>query len=225
MPKNYHFYAYNTIRRCYHWGAQLQGEAGGIAYHYFYHCKFLDTLVGHPSVKYKGAEGNGFRTNGNVKHLVMEECEFSGNGRCGIQLGGTGVDFLSFVRCAIRDNKGSAVSGPGDYAALEWKDCTVEGNGGNDLPPAKPFAGPPPTASFDAPAQVRMGKEVVFSSTSRAAKGEIAAVMWDFGDGVPMTETRATHTYQAPGEYRVTLLVWDEAGRGARAEKLLRIAK
>jgi parallel beta-helix repeat protein len=224
MPKNYHFYARNTIRGCYHWGAQLQGEAGGIAFHYFYQCKFLDTLVGHPSVKYKGDEGNGFRTNGNVKDLVFEECDFSGNGKLGLQLGGPNVDSLCFVRCSIRNNKLAAVSGPHDYSHLEWVDCLVEGNGRDTLPPAKPFSAPPPTASFTAAAGARVGESVSFTSTAKAARGKIAAVMWDFGDGVPAIELQASHTYSEPGDYRVTLLAWDDQGRGARAEKLVHVA-
>jgi len=223
MPKNYHFYARNTIRSCYHWGAQLQGETGGSAYYYFYRCKFLDTLVGHPSVIYKGGEGNGFRTNGNVKHLVFEECEFSDNGKLGLQLGGPDVDSLCFLRCEIKNNKRGAVSGPHDYSRLEWVDCSVEGNGSDALPPAKPFPAPPPTASFEVAAKARVGEPVAFAGTSKAARGKIAAVMWDFGDGVPVVEPRAGHTYDKPGDYRVTLLVWDDEGRGARSEKLVRV--
>jgi hypothetical protein len=219
QPKNFHFYARNTLRHCYHWGAQLQGEEGGIACHYFYRCKFLDTLVGHPAVKYKGAEGNGFRTNGNVKHIVLEECEFSGNGRYGIQLGGTNVDFLSFVRCAITGNKAAAVVDPRDYTALEWRDCTVQGNAKNDLPPAKPFPQPPPMASFDAPATAGVGQPVAFAGISSAANGRIAALLWDFGDGAPATDARTTHAYPRPGEYLVTLVAWDDSGRGSRCEK------
>ncbi|NOZ20497.1 MAG: PKD domain-containing protein [Planctomycetes bacterium] len=159
-----------------------------------------------------------------MKQLVFEECDFSDNGKCGLQLGGPNVDQLSFVRCTIRNNKYAAVVGPRDYTALEWVDCTVEGNGKNDLPPAKPFPNPPPTASFDAPAEAQVGRPVTFVSTSRAARGKIAAVMWDFGDGIPVIEPCANHTYSKPGEYRVTLLAWDEQGRGARAEKVVRVA-
>jgi len=224
MPKNYHFYARNTIRSCYHWGAQLQGEAGGIAYHYFYRCKFHDTLVGHSSVVYKNDEGNGFRTNGNVQHLVFEECDFSNNGKLGLQLGGRGVDSLSFVRCNIKNNKRAAVSGPHDYSQLEWVDCSVDGNGRNTLPPAKAFPTPPPTASFEAPANARAGEAVAFASTSVANQGKIATVMWDFGDGIPVIEPCVSHTYNEPGKYRVTLLAWDEQGRGARTEKLIHVA-
>ena len=48
--------------------------------------------------------------------------------------------------------------------------------------------------------------------------------MWDFGDGVPAVEPRASHTYHKPGDYLATLLVWDDEGRGARSEKLVRVA-
>ena len=48
--------------------------------------------------------------------------------------------------------------------------------------------------------------------------------MWDFGDGIPVIEPQADRTYNEPGDYRVTLLVWDERGRGARGEKLLHVA-
>jgi PKD repeat protein len=80
------------------------------------------------------------------------------------------------------------------------------------------------TASFEAPAHARTGEAVAFSSTSVATRGKIAAVMWDFGDGIPVIQPRASHTYDSPGDYRVTLLVWDGQGRGARSERLVRIA-
>ncbi|MCX7599644.1 MAG: right-handed parallel beta-helix repeat-containing protein, partial [Armatimonadetes bacterium] len=149
MPKNYFYWANNTVRACVQWGAQLQGEEGGIAYHYFYRCRFLGTTVGRGNPAYPGDEGHGFRTNGNVRHLTMEECEFSENAGYGLQLGGAGVDCLSFIACRIANNKAAAVVGPPDYhgpanpeayTALEWTDCIAEGNADNHLPPEKPFA-------------------------------------------------------------------------------------
>jgi PKD repeat protein len=144
------------------------------------------------------------------------------------------VDFLQFVRCRLRENQGAAVVGPGayhagvtpgEYQALEWIDCTVEGNGDDTLPPAKPFPQPAPTASFTVSAEPRVGQSVTFTNTSQAAAGKIAAVLWDLGDGPPSTEPVAIHTYDRPGEYRVTLVVWDEAGRGARCEQRIRVEK
>lgn len=221
MPKNYHYYADNDIRGCYHWGVQLQGEDGGCAYYYFLRCKFRETLVEHPAVRYKGGEGNGFRTNGNVKHVVLEDCEFTDNGKFGLQLGGAGVDALSFVRCIITGNGLGACVGPGEYTALEWVDCEVEENGKDDLPPEKAFDADPPTASFECAEEAKVGETVTFRSTTEDAE----AMLWDLGDGPPLTEEEVTHTYSKPGDYTVTLIVWNEAGRGARAEKTVRVTE
>ena len=44
--KNNVYWGYNTVRDCEQWGAQFQGESGGIAHHYFHHCVFENTLRG-----------------------------------------------------------------------------------------------------------------------------------------------------------------------------------
>ena len=222
-PKNHIFWGYNTIQGCNQWGAQLQGEAGGIASHYFYRCKFLSMHARRGTPRYPNDAGHGFRFNGNAHHVTLEECEIRDNGRLGLQLGGAGVDFLSFVRCRIEGNQGAAVSGPGEYTALEWVECAVTGNGSDALPPAKPFPRPAPKAGFDAPATVRAGRPARFVSRSAASAGAIAQVLWDFNDGLPAAEPDATHTFAKPGAYRVTLVVWDEAGRGARVEKRIQV--
>jgi PKD repeat protein len=222
-PKNHIFWGYNTIQGCNQWGAQLQGEAGGIAHHYFYRCKFLSMPASRGNPRYPGDAGHGFRFNGNARHVTFEECEFRDNGRLGVQIGGPGVDFLRFVRCRIEGNKGAAVAAPRDMTALEWTDCTVTGNGSDALPPAKPFPQPAPKALFEAPSAARAGKPVRFVSGSTAAAGKIAQALWDFNDGLPATGPEATHTFAKPGAYRVTLVVWDEAGRGARTEKRIQV--
>ncbi|MBI4585135.1 MAG: right-handed parallel beta-helix repeat-containing protein [Planctomycetes bacterium] len=224
-PKNYAFWGYNTVRNCIQWGAQFQGESSGIAYHYLYRCRFLGTTVGRGKPWYPGDEGNGFRTLWNVHQLTLEECEMSGNQRHGVQLVSADVDSMSFVRCKITGNAGSAVVSPDKFTAIECKDCTVEGNGNNTLPANRPFPNPPPTASFTVSHESSAGKPVSFTSTSKATTGNIAAVLWDFNDGPPSTETVTTHIYSKPGEYRVTLVVWDEFGRGARCERIVSVVK
>ncbi|MDA1190628.1 MAG: right-handed parallel beta-helix repeat-containing protein [Candidatus Poribacteria bacterium] len=220
-PKNYIYWGYNTIQGCNQWGAQLQGEEGGIAYHYFYRCKFLNTYknVGNP--RYPNDSGHGFRTNGNVHHVTLEECEFRDNGRLGIQLGGENIDALSFVRCVIENNGGDAVRGPEDYTVLEWLVIKLRGNGGNFLPGAKLFPAPPPVAGIQSATTANVGDTLRFVSAS----DNIARVLWDFNDGIPSTDADATHTYANAGTYRVTLLVWDEAGRGARAEQVVTVTE
>jgi hypothetical protein len=218
--KDYHYYANNTIRRCSQWGAQLQGESTGCARYYFWRCRFLDTTVGRGQVPYPNDEGHGFRTNGSTTDLVLDECEFSDNGRYGVQLGGAGVDRLSFLRCRIEGNKAAAVVGPGDYTALEWTDCTVEGNASNALTPAKPFADPAPVAAFEAPKEAKVGQEATFRCTTP----DIETAMWDFGDGIPVIGAEVKHTYEKPGDYTVALIVWTKAGRGARAAQALNVS-
>ena len=110
-----------------------------------------------------------------------------------------------------------------DYSALEWADCTVEGNASNVIRPAKPFPHAAPTAAFELPAKVRVGQPVRFISTSRAVQGPIATQLWDFSDGAPSSSAEASHIYAQPGAYRTTLIVWDESGRGARAERLIHV--
>jgi len=219
-PKNHVFWGYNTIQGCNQWGAQLQGESGGIDGHYFYRCRFLSMPADRGQPRYPGDAGHGFRTNGGVRNLTMEECEIRDNGRLGLQLGGEGVDRLEFVRCRIEGNRGAAVSGPRGHTALECTGCVVAGNGSDALPPAKPFPGPAPRVSFEAPSPAPAGKPLRFAAKST---GKIARALWDFNEGLPSPEAEATHTFAKPGEYRVTLVAWDDSGRGARSEKKIRV--
>jgi hypothetical protein len=219
-PKNHVFWGYNTIQGCNQWGAQIQGESGGADGHYFYRCKFLTMPADRGQPRYPGDAGHGFRTNGGVKNLTMEECEIRDNGRLGLQLGGDGVDRLEFIRCRLEGNKGAAVSGPRGYTALEWTECAVAGNGQNALPAAKPFPAPAPKVSFEVPSPARAGRPLRFAAKST---GKIAQALWDFNDGLPAAEPEASHAFAKPGEYRVTLVAWDDTGRGARAERRVRV--
>lgn len=222
-PKNYDYYANNTVRRCLQWGAQFQGEQEGIGYNYLYQCKFDDTTVGRGKVPYPGFEGHGFRINGDMHHSVLDQCEIANNGRYGLQLGGNNVDFLSFLRCAIKDNKGAAVADLHDYTAVEFVNCVVTGNGSNNLPPNKPFPTPAPQATLQGPEQVKAGQRAEFVCESEAAKDPKAVVMWDLGDGLPMRGNRVRYTYLTPGKYLVAMILWDANGRGVRREKLVTV--
>jgi len=220
--KNNVYWAYNTVSDCIQWGAQLQGETGGIARHYFYRCVFENTAAGDPRSNYPKDSGYGFRFNGACRDMVFEECTFRANGGFGVQMGGKDVDAISFLRCAITGNRGRAVTTPAQYTALEFVECRVESNGDNALPAAKPFAGAPPKADFSVPAVVRAGEPAVFRCSSTATT-PIEERLWDFGHGIAEVAAEPKHTYERPGKYRVTLVVWDKAGRGARAEKTVEV--
>ena len=220
--KNNIFWGYNTVRECNQWGAQLQGESGGIAHHYFYRCTFTDTVRGDPRARYPDS-GHGFRTNGSCRGLVFEQCAFDRNGGHGVQLGGPKVDVLDFRRSTIQGNAMNAVTGPREYTALTFTDCRVQGNKSDHLPDVRPFGTAAPTADFRIPATIRAGEPVQFQCTSRTERSKIAEWLWDFGQGIPETTANPQHTFDQPGKYRVTLIVWDEADRGARAERIIEV--
>ena len=111
--KNNVLWARNTVRDCVQWGAQFQGESGGIAHHLFLDCRFERTHKGDTRAAHPGADGHGFRTNGNCRGLVFEECIFRDNGGFGVQLGGADVDVLSFRKCSFIDNAAGPGTPPG----------------------------------------------------------------------------------------------------------------
>jgi hypothetical protein len=223
-PKDFIYWADNTIRGCNQWGAQLQGEEGGIASHYFYRCRFVGNRVGESKPLYPRDAGHGFRFNGHARQVTFEECEIRNNGGIGVQIGGDAVDALTFLRCRIADNRGPAITGADRLSALELVGCQASGNADNTLPASRPFRSPPPVASFRAPSVAIAGQPVAFVDTSEAAQGSIRRVLWDFQDGLPSTDRTSEHTFAAPGDYRVTLIAWDESGRGARAERRVKVS-
>ncbi len=71
-----------------------------------------------------------------------------------------------------------------------------------------------PVASFTyEPESPVVGQEIVFdASSSTDPDGEIVNCYWDLGDGTPLLGQVVKHTYTAPGEYTVTLIVEDDSG-------------
>jgi hypothetical protein len=127
------------------------------------------------------------------------------------------------LRSTIRGNGLNAIAGPLDHTALELVGCKVEGNKDDHLPDAKLFAGPAPVAKLACPEVIQAGRVVRFECRSQSSMGEIVERLWDFGDGIPETTMAPEHTFDQPGNYRVTLIVWDRFGRGGRAEKTIRV--
>jgi hypothetical protein len=140
-----------------------------------------------------------------------------------VQLGGPDIDALTFLRCKMTGNGMAAVLGPTKCASLEFRDCTVRGNNSDRIPDAKPFGGPVPKTDLVLPGQIRVGQPASFRCTTHAAAAQITERLWDFGDGIPEVVANAKHTFDRPGAHRVTLIVWDAAGRGGRLEKIVQV--
>jgi PKD repeat protein len=88
--------------------------------------------------------------------------------------------------------------------------------------------GTAPTASFlFSPSAPKVGENVNFNaSASRPATGRtIRSYDWDFGDGEQKSTTTpiTTHDYQKAGDFTVTLVVTDDAGRVAVANTTVTI--
>ena len=226
--KNNVLWARNTVRDCVQWGAQFQGESGGIAHHYFHDCRFEKTRKGHPQAIHPGDDGHGFRTNDHYKGIVFEDCVFRDNGGSGVQLGGPEVRVVSFRKCRFIDN----ADGPGvqtdESTLVELLDCiSTAANQSQAIPDAKgPFHGARPVVDFEVPLDIRVGRPVQFRCTSIGTPSgevggpaEIVDRLWDFGEGVPGVGTEPAMVFQKPGLHQVTLVVWDATGRGSRIEK------
>lgn len=83
----------------------------------------------------------------------------------------------------------------------------------------------PPNAEFTAtPNHGEAPLVVEFdASASFDYDGSIVAYEWDFGDGAVGSGVRATHTYEAAGEYSVTLTVTDDAGDRANRHTIISV--
>ena len=218
------FCAYNTVRGMIQWAVQIQGDKTGADLLYYYRNKFLATQRGNPEAIYHGADGRGFRFNGNCHNVTLDSNEVLDNKAEGLELGGKDMDRLSFVGNVIRGNAMAAVGGdPG--ADLEWADNTVAANGDDRTPKSRGFADPKPVADFTCPARAATGSPAEFANTSSAPGGKLAHVLWDFGDGPPSTDVQGRHTYAKAGTYRVILVVWNDKGRGEIRERSVTVGQ
>jgi PKD repeat protein len=58
-----------------------------------------------------------------------------------------------------------------------------------------------------------------FTDLSSDPDGSVASWLWDFGDGSSSADQNPVHSYDAPGEYQVTLMVTDDDGATGETTK------
>ena len=221
-PKEYIFWGYNTIQYAENWGIIIQGETGGANYLYFYKNAFqfsrkTDDFSGY---------GSGIRFNDDCDYITFEENQIINNEGAGITGGdpdSEAMDHMSFINNTIANNAEASIENDPGGDDLEWENNEVYGNGYNIQLESRGFENQKPIAEFNIPSNGSVGEEIVFTNNSYDPDGEIGHVLWDFDDSYPVSDFSPTHVYTKPGEYRVTLLVWDEPGRGARAEHYITI--
>ena len=68
-----------------------------------------------------------------------------------------------------------------------------------------------PTVDFNASTTTAcVGENITFTSTSTQGTSPIISYNWDFGDGNNATNSTVTHSYNAPGQYIITLVATDQ---------------
>lgn len=222
-PKEYIFWARNTIKHAADWGAQLQGETQGLSYHYFYKNVFSDTYRNHAQSTYPN-QGHGFRVNGNSHHITLEQNTVKNNHGAGIEFNGADIDQFTFINNIITENKLAAVT-PYSGQDIQWSNNTVTNNGNDATPASSGYDDAIPLADFTSASAVKVNTEVKFLNSSFAdnSPSNIKHVLWDFDDGLPSTGINPTYTYTKAGNYTVTLIIWNEKGRAARKERIISV--
>ncbi len=88
----------------------------------------------------------------------------------------------------------------GDFSAK----LTVQNKAGNSTTKTDIGVFQTPVAGLMAKKSALVGENVQFTCTSN---GDITSYSWDFGDGGTSTEQNPSHSYNAPGDYTVSLKV------------------
>ncbi|MCD6572152.1 MAG: PKD domain-containing protein [Thermoplasmata archaeon] len=80
----------------------------------------------------------------------------------------------------------------------------------------------PPIAKFGyKPTRIIENSPIYFTDKSKDIDGNIAKVLWDFGDGTNSTEHNPIHKYAKAGTYTVNLTVIDDKGATASVQKTI----
>lgn len=80
-----------------------------------------------------------------------------------------------------------------------------------------------PIANFGAVSESCMREPVVFSDASQSSDSPLTQWFWDFGDGAVTSTRNPTHTYNAAGNFQVTLRVTSASGCSASFVKFIHV--
>lgn len=229
---NYSYFGYNSLRdylvsSCMVSGQEDSEKSGNI---YFYNDVFAAARTGDPLSDAPGNDGHGIRIE-NTHNITFDTCTIEGNQGAGVLFGSAGLSNISFINCKILNNEGNAFlvnpdpeeEMPRGFVpeGFEFVEGEVQGNGDDAVPTGNGFETESPVAIIDCLDEGVVGHWITFESQSTSEGGDIAHVLWDFNDGIPSSNALDSHAYGKAGTYRVTLIVWDEMGRSAMAEKTI----
>lgn len=141
-----------------------------------------------------------------------------GNGTCLQALRAGDVNYDSGYGIAVDLNSNVYITGNFSGTTIIGDD-TLSSAGSSDIFIAR-LSPPSPMADFAA--DVTSGPAplaVQFTDLSQPGMGDLSIWLWMFGDGNGSNAQNPQHTYENPGQYSVTLMVWDEYGAFASLER------
>jgi len=229
---SYTFFGRNTVRDMLERGAFIASPGSntngyGNKYIYFKDCEILGTK------QTENGDMGVFYFMGTSDYITLDGCKINDNEGLGVQTDAYDLNWtnhISFVNCEIKNNDAAFFYPEGhplgayfrhnNYTAYEFQNTTISGNKYSDETyEPRPFNNEKPVAIINGPATGSAGVPITFDSDSYDSDGSIGHILWDLDDGFPLNSAKVTHTYNKAGTYKVTLIVWDNEGRGSIAEK------
>ena len=130
--------------------------------------------------------------------------------------GDPGSGALNF---STEQNPSHQYSAPGTYQVIL---IVEDANGCSDSDTVNIIVEPAPVADFIADS-VCFGQSITFIDQSFSIGQPIISWYWEFGDGGTSTVPNPVHTYSAPGNYEVLLIVETAGGCSAEVVKTVRV--
>jgi len=133
-------------------------------------------------------------------------------------------DFLTIINNRIVNNT-TSVTGIGGAPPpnLQWTNNTVIDNGADTVWSSSGYNNATPTAQIVSVDTAAVGVAVNFSVNFNDTDGSLDAVLWDFDHGIPDTNAVTTHSFDGAGNYKVSLVAWDDFGRGVLDTKIVTV--
>jgi len=190
----------------------------GNKYLFFKDCDFTGTKKGG---EWGNGSGIGFWSTSD--YITFDNCRINNNAGYGVVfqywVDENHTDHLSFVNCTIKNNNDGVFNHHSNYTAFEFQGGTVDG----DILSQKPFNNEKPVVVITGSDSGSVGASITFTSNSSVSHGSAGHILWDLDDSFPLNGDSVTHTYAKAGTYKVTLIIWDNDGRGSVAEKTVTI--
>lgn len=135
------------------------------------------------------------------------------------------LDHLSFIGNTIENNQDTSIEIENEDTIpnITWSNNTIlNNNPDNALIPTVPNSSIP-SATINGPDTILVGQSINYTFSYQGNGIEPDTVVWDFSDGLPTNLHSPNKNYQTPGQYKIALVVWDNSGRAAFAEKTINV--